>query len=72
MPDHVKQHPSVPVQRFLAEPRAQGSTVPVVASAENPMLAKKKEIAAYLAGWEENWKQLNALRYKSPLFFFQL
>ena len=64
MPDNMKQQSSVLLQRFLAEPRAQGSTVPVIASAKNPVLAKEKEMAAYLTGWEENWEQLNTSRYK--------
>jgi hypothetical protein len=69
MPDNTKQHPSMPLQRFLAEPGAQGSTVPVIASAKSPVLVKKKDMAAYLAGWEENWKQLKASGYVSPRFF---
>jgi hypothetical protein len=62
MPDNLKQYPNVPLQRFLAEPRAQGSTVPVIASAKNSVLVKKKEMAVHLAGWDENWEQLKASR----------
>jgi hypothetical protein len=72
MPGNMKQHPNVPLRRFLTEPRAQGLTVFVIESAENPVLAKEKEMIAYLTGWEENWKQLKALGYASLRFFFQL
>jgi hypothetical protein len=63
MPKFEKTFPSIQLQSYFNEPRADGAILPFTGTPKDGMASMKKAtMGVYLVAWEDNWKRLDAAR----------
>lgn len=62
MPKFENTFPSIQLQSYLNEPRADGAVLLFTGTPKDGMASvKKATMSEFLAAWEDNWKRLDVL-----------